>query len=87
MKSDFEAKPMRTEWPSPRPVPNIPPAANAKRDWASWPGPWPASIVAYGSSQSSTLLCTWGSNEPTTKAPAAARSSPTAIQPVLPVAT
>ncbi|CAM5695689.1 hypothetical protein SCALM49S_01577 [Streptomyces californicus] len=87
MKSDLAAKPMRVEWPAPSPVPSIPPAANANSDWASWPGPRPASIEANGSSQSCTRLCTCGSKEPTTNAPTAASSSPTAIQPVRPVAT
>ncbi len=87
MKSDFAAKPMSDECPSPSPDPNIPPAANANSDWASCPGPWPASIDANGCSQSSTRLLTCGSRDPTAYAPAAASSRPSAIQPVRPVAT
>ena len=44
-------------------------------------------MVAYGSSQSVTRACTWGSNRATAAAPAEASSRPTAIQPVRPVAT
>lgn len=44
-------------------------------------------MEANGSIQSCTRLCTCGSNEPTTNAPTAASSSPTAIQPMRPVAT
>ncbi len=87
MKSDLAAKPIRVEWPSPRPVPSMPPAAKANSDWASWFGPSPASMEAKGCSQSSILLCTCGSSRPTATAPSAASSSPTAIQPVRPVAT
>ena len=42
---------------------------------------------AKGCSQSCTRLFTWGSSDPTANAPTAASSSPTAIQPVRPVAT
>ncbi len=68
-------------------MPVTPPAANAKSDWASWFGPWPASMDAKGCSQSSTRLCTCGSSQPTATAPSEASSRPTAIQPVRPVAT
>ncbi len=87
MKSDLAAKPMRTEWPAPRPVPKRPPEAKAKRDWASWPEPSPASMEASGWSQSVTRACTCGSRRPTAHAPAPASSSPTVIHPVQPVAT